>query len=232
MPIEHIYLAGLARIQPCVGRASCPPAHVQAETLAAKMNDSFGDRLTGVFLEIIQPELWPRDNRTNGKFVADFLDTMRDNVPCHWFTGVYTNKSSFALIVGPYWMRRKYEDVRLWLPKHNVSILNLTDAWLQGRTKKAQQSLSELRTRRSSIHSAPGNRQTFSNRIWNLSIAVSSSTVILATSSDRGHNRLKQVCVPGTDFCAPTFLVRMHYPATSVRKSLAKKCSMLSIKCS
>ncbi|KAH7715684.1 lysozyme [Aphelenchoides avenae] len=112
-------LAGLARIQPCVGRASCPPAHVQAETLAAKMNDSFGDRLTGVFLEIIQPELWPRDNRTNGKFVADFLDTMRDNVPCHWFTGVYTNKSSFALIVGPYWMRRKYEDVRLWLPKHN-----------------------------------------------------------------------------------------------------------------
>lgn len=65
------------------------------------MTKAFGNRLTGVFLEVVHPELWPSNNRTNDRFVYQFLRTLQQNIPNSSFTGVYTNKSSFAAIVGP-----------------------------------------------------------------------------------------------------------------------------------
>lgn len=91
------------------------------------MAETFGDRLAGVFLEVVRPELWPRNNRTNEKFVYDFLVTLREDVANSSFLGIYTNKSSFSNIVGPYWHRRKNADLRLWLPNHEVTIGSLSD---------------------------------------------------------------------------------------------------------
>lgn len=76
--------------------------------------------LTGVFLDVVQPELWPPNQKENDAFIWDFLKTLRDNTPSRWFIGIYTNKSSFSSIVGPYWVRRKNVDLRLWLPEHQV----------------------------------------------------------------------------------------------------------------
>ncbi|KAH7716011.1 Protein LYS-4 [Aphelenchoides avenae] len=112
-----VEMAGIARIRPCMGIKTCPPAKEQAAKLATKMADSCFN-LTGVFLDVVQPELWPPNQKENDAFIWDFLKTLRDNTPSRWFIGIYTNKSSFSSIVGPYWVRRKNVDLRLWLPEH------------------------------------------------------------------------------------------------------------------